>query len=262
MEQNKTELKKQIEEAMGIEIELIDENDKFDFKCTACGKCCANDSVDMILLTPFDLYNLSKGTGKNINDIVNDYTNVYIGKNSNFPVVQLNSVFNLQKSIEYGMKYKVCPFLKDNKCSVHDFKPSICRLYPLGRTITISTDDNEKTMTYFLLKNRCGGKGEFNSLDNWIKNRSDYDRLQKEYSTFFATITSIIDLNKLQELSQKDKSLSRVLNMMYNFIINVYYLNYEVNEPFWEQYERNKKEVLIKVKMIKEGIDAYLQLYN
>lgn len=259
MKDKKIELKKQIEEAMGVEIELIDENDKFDFKCTACGKCCANDSVDMILLTPFDLYNLSKGTGENIEDIVNKYTNVYIGKNSNLPVVQLNSVFDPQKSIENGMDYNVCPFLKDNKCSVHDFKPSICRLYPLGRTTTISTNDNERVMTYFLLKNNCGGKGELHSLDNWIKNRSDYDRLQSEYSAFFSTIISIVDFAKLQELSQKDKSISRVLDSMYNFMINEYYLNYDTNRPFWEQYERNKEEILLKFKFIKMAIDAYLK---
>lgn len=259
MDNKKMEMKKTIEKNMKCRIDLIDENDKFEFKCTACGKCCSNDTVDMVLLNPMDLYRLSKGTKKDIPTILNEYTDIYIGKNSNFPVVRIKAILDMGKSFMYGMEYRVCPFLKDNKCSVHDHKPSICKLYPLGRFSSRTIDKNEKSMAYFLLKDNCGGKGEYHNLDNWVKNRHEDERLLSEMSDFFNELHKVMDLKKVSEIAEKDETVSRILDRIHQFLIGTYYTSYDINKPFWEQYQENKAEILAKLKMMQMGLDVYLR---
>ena len=46
---------------------------------------------------------------------------------------------------------KRCPFLFLNKCIVHEAKPTICGLFPLGRAYT-----EKKEVLYFLQDVSCG----------------------------------------------------------------------------------------------------------
>lgn len=252
--------KKSIEEHLGTEIQLITEKDKFEFKCNSCGKCCSNDTLDMILFSPLDLYNLSKGLNIKVEDVLKKYCNIYIGKNSNLPVVQLKSIIDTQKSYLLGTKYTICPFLKDNKCSVHNFKPNICKLYPLGRSASIDVKTNEQTSHYFLLKNHCGGKGEKHNLDNWINNRVDDERLLNERSSFINKVLKIMNFKSINKIMNEVPGLSKTLDMYYNFFISLYYANYDANKPFWEQYEKNQEEILEKTIALKKGMSSILDI--
>jgi len=104
-------------------------DDTFRFKCHGCGKCCKNR--EDILLTPRDLFRLAKCMGLTPTQTMDRCCESYIGGQTGIPTVRLKPVG----------KNKVCPLLKENKCSVHASKPVVCALFPLGRFQKPSKDD-------------------------------------------------------------------------------------------------------------------------
>ena len=109
-------------------LEFLEENSEFVVGCDQCGKCC-RDRED-ILLSPHDVFHMVKATGMQVIDMLKKYTEVYLGPTSNLPIVRIVYRKELDGST-------TCPFLgkKDNKhyCRIHEYKPYVCRSYPLGR---------------------------------------------------------------------------------------------------------------------------------
>ena len=104
-----------------LESRILDADDIFAFRCRSCGKCCKQR--EDLLLTSRDLFNIAKKLGIRLTDVIQTHCTLYIGHDSGLPLVQLQPV---------GAA-KACPLLVGTKCSVHDAKPAICALYPLGR---------------------------------------------------------------------------------------------------------------------------------
>lgn len=59
-------------------------DEPFRFHCTMCGKCCTNR--EDILLTPKDLFYISKELKKTPEDVVKEFCETYIGSASRFPL--------------------------------------------------------------------------------------------------------------------------------------------------------------------------------
>ena len=103
--------------------------------CAGCSKCCESDMGNTIVLTPYDIFSMTRGSGKTFDELL---TNFYI---------ELSMVDGL---VLPNLKMdKGCQFLKDGRCSIHSFRPGICRLFPLGRIY------NEKGFDYILQTGEC-----------------------------------------------------------------------------------------------------------
>ena len=109
-------------------------DDPFKFHCTMCGKCCINR--EDILLTPRDIYNMSKELGMRPGDFFHAYCEYYIGSNSRMPIVRLKPRGSVQR----------CPLLKDRKCSVYKAKPVVYAMFPIGRGIRTEGDVDKNTL--------------------------------------------------------------------------------------------------------------------
>jgi Fe-S-cluster containining protein len=78
--------------------------------CTQCGACCRNTNGEVLF--PPDVEQLARRLG--------------ISKNA----------FKVKYTITYGGKRLLkgpCPFLVDNRCSVYEDRPIVCKTYPLNR---------------------------------------------------------------------------------------------------------------------------------
>lgn len=106
-----------------IERQLMDLDGEFQFKCRKCGKCCKHQ--DTILFNPGDIFNIARKLQITPEAVIKEYAETYIGSASRIPVVHM---------VPRG-KSKACPFLKDGLCSIHDCKPTVCALFPLGRVV-------------------------------------------------------------------------------------------------------------------------------
>ena len=84
---HKEHLEKLAEMFAKNELDILESESEFQFACTQCGKCC-HDRED-ILLSPHDFYHLVRETGKEPQEIIDRYTNIYVGPQSHLTVMQL-----------------------------------------------------------------------------------------------------------------------------------------------------------------------------
>ena len=117
-----------------FEQQLMDLDSKFNFKCRKCGKCCKHQNT--ILFNSRDIFKIAQKLQITPEEVISKYAETYIGSASRIPVVHM---------VPRG-KNEVCPFLKDGLCSIHDCKPTVCALFPLGR-ITINADALESGLS-------------------------------------------------------------------------------------------------------------------
>ncbi len=106
--------------------------------CIGCCDCCTGMG-DTIVLDPYDLWNFKKHTGQSMQQLIENGT------------VSLTVVNGLVlPHIQMNRETDRCPYLNEQgRCSVHSFRPGMCRLFPLGRNY------EDGKLNYILLKDEC-----------------------------------------------------------------------------------------------------------
>lgn len=197
----------------------------FHFRCRQCGDCCRNR--EDILLSPYDLSRIARHLSVNPKHVVDRFCHFYIGDSSRLPVVLLKSIGNDKR----------CPFLLNNRCSIHASKPTVCALFPLGRFANVS-EGNGRTQ-FFLQPVSCGAKDEAHTVREWL---SSFDLLESEtwFQAWQRAITALSPLmGKLQTTLSED-----ILDMVYSILFSVMYLNYQNDQDFLPQFNTNMRKVI------------------
>lgn len=187
--------------------------------CSGCSKCCENMG-DSIILDPYDIFQLEKNTGKSFQEMLADCIQLNVVDGVILP--NLNMV---------GEKEK-CFFLnEEGRCSIHDFRPGFCRLFPLGRIY----ENND--FSYFLQKNECHVIEEertYVKVKQWlnIKRIREYEEFITTWHYFLKDITLQYDKSKNEEwLKKKDME-----------ILTIFYMTpYESEDFYQEFYSRYEK---------------------
>lgn len=108
-----------------LTMETIGLNDKINFNCNKCGTCCMGNSVHMLMLNPIDVILLARHANKS--------TMNYLLQDTFLDTIQIEG--NLEKQyIIVRLKYEndKCIYYKNNRCSIYEIRPTICRTYPLA----------------------------------------------------------------------------------------------------------------------------------
>lgn len=206
-------------------------DDTFKFSCKQCGKCCINR--EDILLNAQDVYRLSKELRMKPLDMINEYGEVYIGSSSRVPIVRLRPRGFIRR----------CRFLKDRKCSVHQAKPTVCAMYPLGRAMVFKNAEGEQPdyMTgeiQFIINNHDCGTDETHTVREWF---ADFgieldDLFYRKWNQAITRLSSII-------YRAEDKSPDSTVEMMWNLAYALLYLHYDTEQEFMQQFEENAEEL-------------------
>lgn len=119
---------------------LYDANDmvKADCKgCEGCSACCRGMGTS-IVLDPLDIHRLTTGLGIPFEALLSRY-------------IELNVVDGLiLPNLKMTGDEESCLFLnEEGRCSIHAFRPGICRLFPLGRFY------EDGSFRYFLQTQEC-----------------------------------------------------------------------------------------------------------
>ena len=136
--------------------------------CEGCSACCRGMG-NSVVLDPYDVWRLEQGLGVSFSSM--------IGKQ-----VMLSVVDGLVlPSINMENQTGACPFLNtQGRCSIHVFRPGICRLFPLGRYY------HNEGFSYVLMTGEC--KKESRSkikIEKWLgePNLKAYERFVMQWKT-------------------------------------------------------------------------------
>ena len=228
-----------------LEQHLLDLDAEFRFKCRRCGKCCIHQ--DTILFNTRDIYNIARKKGMTMQQVVATYTEVYIGGNSRIPIVHL---------LSNGPK-GACPLLEDGRCSVHDCKPTVCALFPLGRVVTGNKigepieDLDEVQVKYILNDHNCGSAKKVNTVRSWL------DKFGiPEHDDFFLLWNKVLmHLSEAIMRLEEAKVPESALELLWNVIFQALYLQYDVGQELMPQFRAAADRLLrLSEKIMKEPL--------
>lgn len=186
--------------------------------CAGCSSCC-EDMGDSILLDPLDLYQLTGHLHRTFEQLMDQYIELHVVDGMILP--------NLKMSAETN----VCPFLNEQgRCSIHSFRPGICRVFPLGRIY------EDGKLDYFLQAEGCVKQERSKvKVGKWL-DTPDLKRNQKyliDWHVFRKKIGEIL-------AAMDDENKKRTINL---FLLKAFYIQpYDGSGDFYPQfYERMER---------------------
>lgn len=216
-------MNRQIKDMSGEELEnlrTLGLDDTFEFRCTACGKCCKHR--EDIILTPYDTYRLAEFFGRTTQEIVETYCEAYEGGKSHFPVVRVLPV----------PPDNACPFLRNRKCVVHAKKPVLCRVYPLARIL------GEGSPKYYFNGSSCKREPRTVTVRDWIADVAgeECERAGELWRDVVNAVYPVVSPRMPTYSAETRRLITQSL-------IFVLWLSYDMEKPFLPQLEENFREV-------------------
>ena len=213
-------------------------DEEFEFGCRACGQCCMNRKD--ILLNPRDIYNIAKELGITPGEVYFKYCDKYIGDSSCLPVVRLKAV---------GAN-KQCLLLKDCKCSVHNSKPIVCALYPLGRGISKQKDKPSSIEDIYYIRQplSCNCKAERHTVRDWLNNFGI--PIEDQYYVDWVELISELaqQFNEIKKITPEDK-----LATIYGMVGLAMYCSYSTEDKFEPQFKHNCQQIREIMRIVMEN---------
>lgn len=125
---------------MNLDQKFLKMDQEFRFRCTQCGEWCRNKAPkDRILLSTVDLYRAANALDVEIQEVIAQSCEMVPGGESMIPLMVMKQ--RLDGS---------CIFLKKGKCTIHENKPLVCAMYPLGRFSFLNEENGEYDFHYYL----------------------------------------------------------------------------------------------------------------
>ena len=91
--------------------------------CKGCSACCC-DMGESILLDPMDVWRLERNLGQSFEQLLAGAIDLHVEDGLILPNLKMAPSATGPK----------CSFLnEEGRCSIHGFRPGICRMFPLGR---------------------------------------------------------------------------------------------------------------------------------
>lgn len=200
---------------------LYNDNDMVRADCHGCAGCsdCCRGMGDTVLLDPYDAFRLTNGLQRPFAD--------FIGQEIALSVVDGCVLPHLCMTGEGG----ACAFLDQaGRCSIHPFRPGICRLFPLGRYY----DKGE--YRYFLQTKECKAVRSKIKVSRWI------DAPEEKWYREFVTDWHYL-LNELEQLMmhRRDDAFATTINT--ELLKRFYFTPYETTSDFYHQFAMRKEQI-------------------
>jgi hypothetical protein len=178
--------------------------------CQGCSACCHGMGTS-ITVDPMDIYRLCGGLKKSFSELMVDK-------------LELNIVDSLiLPNLKMAGAKEACVFLNaEGRCSIHAFRPGICRLFPLGRFY------ENRDFQYFLQVHECPKPNKSKvKVKKWL----DTPELKK-YEQFIRDWHYY--LKDLQKQVEADPEQIKPVSME---LLNRFYVTaYDSEKDFYEQF--------------------------
>lgn len=171
--------------------------------CNGCYTCCHRVG-DLVELTPFDVYEIVNHTKVSFDELLGNKLALQISNKMMLPYLKMKG------------ETERCSFLNETgRCGIHEHRPNICRLFPLGR---VYENDDFK---YFLQVGTCVMPNlkeikvkEWIGIANYNENKTFILAWYKLLKALHFRLKFVYDKAELEEMNQY------VLNTFYRIHIN------------------------------------------
>ena len=186
--------------------------------CEGCSKCC-HGMGESIILDPYDIYSLTTNLEIKFNDLLADKLSLSVADMIILPHLNLKA------------ENEGCLFLDENeRCSIHSFRPGICRLFPLGRIY-----ENE-SFSYFLQVNECAKPNRTKvKIKKWlgIPKLNEYENFINTWHYFLKNMKAFLE-------EQGSESMARKINI---YILKIFFEEPYEKEDFYKQFEQRMQKM-------------------
>ena len=194
---------------------LYGANDLVKADCNDCKGCCdcCKGMGESITLDPYDVYRLTTGLNVSFEILLADKVALDMYEGIILPHLNMNG------------PGEACAFLnEEGRCSIHAYRPGICRLFPLGRIY------ENGSFQYFLQVNECSNKNRTKvKVKKWI----DTPDLKKN-ELFINQWHDFVNAVQDKINSNIDEEMIRKINL---FILQHFYIEPYHVEDFYKQFE-------------------------
>lgn len=179
--------------------------------CEGCSACCRN--MEAVVLDPLDIANLCQGLGKTFEELMGSAIELKLVDGVILPHLKMTG------------EEETCSFLDQNgRCSVHSFRPGICRLFPLGRYYS------EEGLRYFLQVHECRKEDRSKiKVKKWlgIPDLASYEKYILQWHAFLQTCE--------EAMATLDDENQRIFQL---YILRTFYQTPYGQEFYQEFYQR------------------------
>lgn len=180
--------------------------------CAGCSACCRGMGKSVVL-DPLDVHRLVTVTGRKFEELLADH-------------LELNVVDGIiLPNLKMAGESEACAFLnEEGRCSIHSFRPGICRLFPLGRLY------EDGSFQYFLQIHECkkGNRSKV-KVKKWIDTPD-----AKTYDTYISRWHYFLkDLERIAG-ADADGQQAKAISM---YVLKMFYLEpFKKEADFYEQF--------------------------
>lgn len=185
--------------------------------CEGCSACCQGMG-ESVVLDPLDVFRLTAGLSVSFESLLQDKLALRVVDGLILPYLQMTG------------REEACVFLDaDSRCSIHELRPGICRLFPLGRFY------EGGSFRYFLQVHECKKPNRSKvKVKKWVDTPDikSYEQFVKDWHALQKELQAKLDQREDWELR---KEIS--MNLLQEFFVNPY----EKEKAFYGQfYDRLK----------------------
>ncbi|MEE0420737.1 MAG: YkgJ family cysteine cluster protein [Lachnospiraceae bacterium] len=213
---------------------LYSSNDMVKADCQGCPGCsdCCQGMGESIILDPFDVYRLRKNLNVSFEELLDGQ-------------IELNVVDGvILPNLKMDVEREACTFLDaGGRCSIHSFRPGLCRLFPLGRYY------EKEGFRYFLQRGECPKANKSKvKVSKWLDmpNLKQYEGYINRWHYFLDKVESLFE-------EAGDEQLKRDLNM---YLLEQFFIkSYSGEKEFYAEFEERiiQAEKLLSVLKTTEG---------
>lgn len=188
--------------------------------CKGCSSCCQGMG-DSIWLDPYDIFQLTRNLNKTFQELLEKELEFHVEDGLVLPNIRMQG------------ERSSCSFLdKDGRCSIHEFRPGLCRLFPLGRNY------EEDQLSYFLLVHECPAQNKTKmKVNKWlgVPRMKDYENFLVAWHNITKNLRSFLTENP------QDESVTKTVNLKF---LEIFYMTPFQGEDFYLEFKERQEKWL------------------
>lgn len=186
--------------------------------CEGCFECCCGMG-ESIILDPYDVWRLCRALHESFEQLLKEHLELHVVDGVILP--------NLRMAGERDC----CTFLNgEGRCSIHPYRPGICRLFPLGRVY-----END-SFRYFLQTKECPRQNRSKiRVRKWI----DTPDVRRNEQFILKWHDFVLDLQQLLT-EQPDMEAAKKINL---YVLEAFFFRtWSEEEDFYAGFEKRLAE--------------------